>query len=78
MHINTVMVDGFWVSFDLENVKDEIMITATFIRNSEKVEKIYNINTLSKQGAHMVAALLDSEFVVDYSKKLIAENDIAD
>lgn len=74
MHINTVMVDGFWVKFDLETVNNEITIVADFVKNGESVEKIYNISTSSKQGAHMVAELLDNEFAITQARQIMAEH----
>lgn len=74
MHINTVMVNGFWVDYGLESVRGEITIVANFIKNGKTVEKIYKINSLSKQGAHMVAALLDDEFAVAHARQIMAEH----
>lgn len=74
MHINTVMADGFWVKYNLEIVNNEITIAADFVKDGKSVQKIYNIRTLSKQGADMVAALLDSEFATEHAREIMLEH----
>ncbi len=45
-----------------------------FVKNGESVWKIYNISTSSKQGAHMVAELLDNEFAITQTRRIMAEH----
>ena len=72
MHINTVMVDGLYIKYNLEIVNNEITIVADFVKDGEIVQKIYNIRTMALQGANMVAALLDNEFAAEHAKKIMS------
>lgn len=71
MHINTVEVNGIWVSYDLEGVDEEIQIVANFTKNGERIYKIYNISELSAHGPKMVVELLNSEFAKRKAQRMI-------
>lgn len=43
MHINTIKLNETYVSYDLETISGEIQIVATFVKNGEKIGKIYKI-----------------------------------
>ena len=47
MHINTVMVDGLYIKYNLEIVNNEITIVADFVKDGEIVQKIYVLGYVS-------------------------------
>lgn len=73
MHINTVKVGDFWVSYDIENVNGEIEIVATFTKDGETVHRVYNISEVATSKAETVAHLLDAEFAKTKAKHMIDE-----
>ena len=72
MHINTVKVEDFWVSYDIECVNGEIQIVAHFVKEGKEIY-IYDINNGSTSGAEMVAKLLDTEFAKAETARMIEE-----
>lgn len=75
MHINSVTVNGIWVSFEIENVvsisekgvkSEAVQGVATFVRAGEQIEKIYNIGNFD-----FCAKLLDDEFAKTKAKRMI-------
>lgn len=73
MHINTIKLNETYVSYDLETISGEIQIAATFVKNGEKIGKIYKISTLQYQGVEMVVQLLNNDFAIKQAKEIVEE-----
>lgn len=73
MHINSVKVKDFQVSYDIKNINDKIQIVATFTENNKEVHRIYDINDGFFTGAKMVSKLLDNEFAKLKAEHIIEE-----
>lgn len=71
MHINTVNVNGIYVSYNIENVKsktqngkieEQVQATATFQKNGNIIKKIYNLNNLYFSKFEYCTKLLNDDF----------------
>lgn len=71
MHIITVKIKDIWVSFDIENMQGKIQITATFTQGGKRIYKVCNVSTMLRQGAELVARLLDREFACFVANDMI-------
>lgn len=81
MHINTVKVNGIYVSYDIENVrtktqngkikKEEIQIVATLTENGKIIKKIYNLNSIYYNKFDYCKKLSEYEYAIEESKNII-------
>lgn len=83
MHINTVKVNGIYVSYDIENIrtktqngriKEEIQIVATLTKNGKIIKKIYNLNSIYYNKFDYCKKLSEYEYAIEETKNIIDNN----
>lgn len=68
LHINSVKVHNIWVSYDIQNVNDELQIVATFTKEGNRIHSIYNISFSECRD------LFDRDYAIKHAETMINDS----